>query len=50
MTSPEEDFWIGSASRQAALAAPTPDLHRAVLRRFLEAGAARRPRRPWAAW
>jgi hypothetical protein len=40
MTSPEEDFWIGSASRQAALAAPARDLHRAVLRRFLDTGAA----------
>ena len=39
MTSPHEDFWIGSASRQAALAAPTRDLHRAVLRRFLDVGA-----------
>lgn len=40
MTSPDEAGWIGSASRQAALAAPVRDLHRAVLRRFLETGAA----------
>lgn len=40
MTSPGEDFWVGSASRQAALDGPARDLHRAVLRRFLEAGAA----------
>ena len=40
MTSPEEDFWIGSASRQAALDGPARDLHRAVLRRFLDSGAA----------
>jgi hypothetical protein len=40
MTSPGEDFWIGSASRQAALAAPARDLHRAVLRRFLDSGTA----------
>jgi hypothetical protein len=45
MTSPEEDFWIGSASRQAALAAPARDLHRAVLRRFLDTGTA--PARSW---
>jgi hypothetical protein len=37
MTSPDE-AWIGSASRQAALAAPVRDLHRAVLRRFLDTG------------
>jgi hypothetical protein len=40
MTSPEEDFWIGSARRQATLAGPARDLHRAVLRRFLDSGAA----------
>jgi hypothetical protein len=40
MTVPDEAGWIGSASRQAALAAPVRDLHRAVLRRFLDAGAA----------
>jgi hypothetical protein len=39
MTSPEE-AWIGSASRQAGLAASVRDLHRAVLRRFLDTGAA----------
>jgi hypothetical protein len=39
MTSPDE-AWIGSASRQAALAAPVRDLHRAVLRRFLDTGTA----------
>ncbi|MGH3291225.1 MAG: hypothetical protein ACRDP7_05425 [Trebonia sp.] len=27
MTSPEEAAWTGSASRQAALAAPVRDLH-----------------------
>jgi alkylmercury lyase len=31
--------WIGSASRQAALPGPLRELHRAVLRRFLETGA-----------
>ena len=40
MTTPEGAGWTGSASRQAALAAPVRDLHRAVLRRFLDAGAA----------
>jgi alkylmercury lyase len=40
MTLPDEVGWIGSASRQAALAAPVRDLHRAVLRRFLDVGAA----------
>ena len=30
--------WIGSASRQAALPGPLRELHRAVLRRFLETG------------
>jgi alkylmercury lyase len=40
MASPEEAGWLGSASRQAALAAPVRDLHRAVLRRFLETGTA----------
>lgn len=40
MTSPEEAGWTGSASRQAALAAPVRDLHRAVLRRFLDTGTA----------
>lgn len=40
MTSPDETGWIGTASRQAALPAPLRDLHRAVLRRFLQAGAA----------
>jgi Alkylmercury lyase len=43
MTSPEEDGWVGSASRQAALPAPVRDLHRAVLRRFLETGTAPAP-------
>jgi alkylmercury lyase len=38
MTSPDEAGWTGSASRQAALAAPVRDLHRAVLRRFLDTG------------
>jgi hypothetical protein len=40
MTSPHEDGWAGSARRQAALPAPLRDLHRAVLRRFLDTGAA----------
>jgi alkylmercury lyase len=40
MTSPDEAGWIGSASRQAALPAPLRDLHRAVLRRFLDTGTA----------
>jgi alkylmercury lyase len=40
MTSPEEAAWAGTASRQAALPAPVRDLHRAVLRRFLDAGTA----------
>ncbi len=40
MSSPEEAGWMGSASRQAALAAPVRDLHRAALRRFLDTGAA----------
>jgi alkylmercury lyase len=40
VTSPEEAGWTGTASRQAALPAPVCDLHRAVLRRFLGAGAA----------
>lgn len=39
MTSPDE-AWIGSAGRQAALPAPLRDLHRAVLRRFLDTGTA----------
>jgi alkylmercury lyase len=30
--------WIGSASRQAALPGPLRELHRAVLRRFLQTG------------
>ena len=40
MMSPDEDGWVGSASRQAALPAPVRDLHRAVLRRFLDTGTA----------
>lgn len=40
MTLPEEADWIGSARRQAALPLPLRDLHRAVLRRFLDTGAA----------
>ena len=40
MTSPDEAGWIGSASRQAALPVPLRDLHRAVLRRFLDTGTA----------
>jgi hypothetical protein len=36
--SPDEPGWVGSAIRQAALPAPLRDLHRAVLRRFLQAG------------
>ncbi|MGH3286710.1 MAG: mercury(II) reductase, partial [Streptosporangiaceae bacterium] len=40
MTSSEETGWLGTASRQAALTAPQRDLHRAVLRRFLETGTA----------
>jgi hypothetical protein len=38
MMSPDEHGWAGSAVRQAALPAPLRDLHRAVLRRFLETG------------
>ena len=30
--------WIGSASRQAELPGPLRELHRAVLRRFLQTG------------
>jgi alkylmercury lyase len=40
MASPGEAGWPGTASRQAALTAPLRDLHRAVLRRFLETGTA----------
>jgi hypothetical protein len=40
MTRLDETGWIGSASRQAALPAPLRDLHRAVLRRFLDTGTA----------
>jgi len=40
MTHPEQAGWIGSASRQAALPMPLRDLHRAVLRRFLDTGTA----------
>ena len=40
MTIPEEADWIGSARRQAVLPVAARDLHRAVLRRFLETGAA----------
>jgi hypothetical protein len=40
MTSPAEAGWTGTASRQAALAAPARDLHRTVLRRFLGSGTA----------
>jgi hypothetical protein len=38
MTQPTEASWIGSASRQAALPGPLRELHRAVLRRFLQTG------------
>ena len=47
MTSPDKDDWIGSARRQAALAAPLRELHRAVLRRFLDTG--HPPARDWLA-
>ena len=40
MTSPDQLWPGGSAKRQAALPAPLRDLHRAVLRRFLETGTA----------
>jgi hypothetical protein len=40
LTNPDEPGWIGSAGRQAALPAPLRHLHRAVLRRFLQDGAA----------
>jgi alkylmercury lyase len=40
MTPPEDAGWTGTARRQEALAAPVRDLHRAVLRRFLDVGAA----------
>jgi hypothetical protein len=40
MTRLDETAWIGSARRQAALPAPLRGLHRAVLRRFLDAGTA----------
>jgi len=39
MTQPNKPGWIGSAGRQAALPGPLRELHRAVLRRFLETGA-----------
>jgi alkylmercury lyase len=39
MMNPDDPGWVGSASRQAALPVPLRDLHRAVLRRFLHAGA-----------
>jgi hypothetical protein len=45
MASPEEAGWLSTASRQAALTAPLRDLHRAVLRQFLETGTA--PRLDW---
>ena len=38
MTQPDEPGWIGSARRQAALPGPLRELHRAVLRRFLQTG------------
>jgi hypothetical protein len=38
MTQPDENDWIGSASRQAALPGPLRELHRAELRRFLQSG------------
>ena len=38
MTQPDKHGWTGSASRQAALPGPLLELHRAVLRRFLETG------------
>ncbi len=38
MTRPDEPGWIGSARRQAALPGPLRELHRAVLRRFLQTG------------
>lgn len=40
MTNPDQLWPGGSAERQAALPAPLRDLHRAVLRRFLDTGAA----------
>ena len=40
MTNPDDPGWIGSARCQAALPVPLRDLHRAVLRRFLQAGEA----------
>lgn len=39
MTQPDKPGWIGSAGRQAALPGPLREVHRAVLRRFLETGA-----------
>jgi hypothetical protein len=39
MTQPNKPGWIGSAGRRAALPGPLRELHRAVLRRFLETGA-----------
>jgi hypothetical protein len=39
MTQPDKSGWIGSASRQAALPGPLRELHRAVLRLFLQTGA-----------
>jgi hypothetical protein len=38
MTQPDERRWVGSARRQAALSGPLRELHRAVLRRFLQTG------------
>lgn len=38
MTQPNKPGWVGSASRQAALPGPLRELHRAVLRRFLQTG------------
>src|SRR5260370_39421400 len=38
MTQPDEPGWMGSARRQAALPGPLRELHRAVLRRFLQTG------------
>jgi hypothetical protein len=38
MTQPDERGWVGSARRQAALPGPLRELHRAVLRQFLQTG------------
>src|SRR5712691_1896094 len=38
MTQPDEPGWLGSARHQAALPGPLRELHRAVLRRFLQTG------------